>query len=104
MTDLEIVSLTIAATSAAAAFISAAAAIVVADGIWRGVRAMVRVDKERVVVLDQQRQADERRHTEAMAALNELIRSSQRQTAALDELLHRTTPEPATTARVAPPQ
>ena len=110
MTDFEFVSIVVAAASAAAAFASAAAASAAAAGIWRGIRAMVRANKERAVVLDQQRQADERRHTEAMTALDELIRTgqrqaaaldesiraSQRQTAALDELLRRTGgPQPA---------
>lgn len=90
MTDLEFVSILIAAAIAAAA------------SIWRGIRA----SKERADILDQQRQADERRHTEAMTALDELtgqrqaaaldesIRASQRQTAALDELLRRTGSSP----------
>ena len=70
----------------------------------------IRANKDHADVLDQQRQADERRHTEAMTALDELIRTgqrqaaaldesiraSQRQTAALDELLRRTGgPQPA---------
>ena len=92
MTDLEFVSILIAAAIAATA------------SIWRGIRA----SKERADILDQQRQADERRHTEAMTALDELIRTgqrqaaaldesiraSQRQTAALDELLRRTGSSP----------
>ena len=92
MTDLEFVSILIAAANAAAA----------------GIRAMIRASKERADILDQQRQADERRHAEAMTALDELIRTgqdqaaaldesiraSQRQTAALDELLRRTGSSP----------
>ena len=94
MTDLEFVSILIAAANAA--------------GIWRGIRAMIRASKERADILDQQRQADERRHAEAVTALDELIRTgqdqaaaldesiraSQRQTAALDELLRRTGSSP----------
>ena len=67
---------------------------------------MVHANRERAVILDQQREADERRHAQAMAALNELIRAGQRQgealerqgialerqTAALDELLRRPAP------------
>ncbi len=100
MTVFEIASLAIAAANATAA-------IVAAVGIWHGIRAMVRANKERAVILDRQREADERRHEETMtradqrheetmtalrhqaAALDELIRAGQRQTAALDELLRR---------------
>ena len=95
MTDFETASLVVAAAGAAAAFVSAAAATVAAVGIWHGIRAMVRANKERAVILDQQREADERRHEESMTALNELIRAGQRQTAALDELLRRPASAPA---------
>ncbi len=105
MTVFEIASLAIAAANATAA-------IVAAVGIWHGIRAMVRANKERAVILDRQREADERRHEETMTALNELIRdgrrqheatmtalnelirAGQRQTAALDELLRRPAPAP----------
>ena len=52
--------------SAAASVVSAIAASVAAGGIWHGIRAMVRANKDRAGILDQQREADERRHTEAM--------------------------------------
>ncbi len=119
MTEFEIVSLVIAAASAVATFASAAAAIVAAIGIWHGIRAMIRANDERGQqhreALKQQREADDKRHTEAMAALNELIQAGQRQGAALerqgialerqgialerqgaalDELLRRTAPAP----------
>ncbi len=91
MTDFEIASLVIA-------FANATAATVAAVGIWHGIRAMVRANKERAVILDQQREADERRHAETMTALDELIRDGRRQheatmtalqhqAAALDELI-----------------
>ena len=54
--------------SAAASVVSAIAASVAAVGIWHGIRAMVRANKDRAGILDQQREADERRHTEAMQA------------------------------------
>ena len=110
MTGFEIASLAIAGANATAA-------ITAATGIWYGIRAMIRASRERAVILDQQREADERRHAEAMrrhdeamqaadqrhaeamAALNELIRAGQRQGealerqgAALDELLRRPAP------------
>ena len=98
MTDFETASLVVAAAGAAAAFVSAGAATVAAVGIWHGIRAMVRANKERAVILDQQREADDQRHAEAMTradqhhaetmtALNELIRAGQRQAVALDELI-----------------
>ena len=57
-----------AVISAAASVVSAIAASVVAVGIWDGVRAMVHANKDRAGILDQQRDADERRHDEAMQA------------------------------------
>ena len=57
-----------AIVSAAASVVSAIAASVAAGGIWHGIRAMVRANKDRAGILDQQREADERRHTEAMQA------------------------------------
>ena len=121
MTGFETASLVIAAANASAAVTAAA-------GIWHGIRAMVRANKDRAAILDRQREADERRHAEAMraagqrhaeamqagaqrhaeamaalerqgAALDELIRASQRQGealerqgAALDALLRRPAP------------
>ncbi len=59
--------------SAAASVVSAIAASVAAVGIWHGIRAMVHANKDRAGILDQQREADERRHAEAMRALETLI-------------------------------
>ena len=113
MTEFETTSLIVAGAGVAASIIGAFAASIAAAGIWYGIRAMVRANGERAVILDQQREADERRHAQAMAALNELIRAGQRQgealerqgialerqgialerqTAALDELLRRPAP------------
>ena len=47
------------------------AALAAAAGIWYGIRAMVRANKERAAILDQQREADERRHEETMTAMRE---------------------------------
>ncbi len=58
----------IAAVGTGAAVVSAAAAAAAAWGIWYGIRAMVRANKDRAVILDRQHEADERRHKEAMAA------------------------------------
>ena len=49
------------------ASLAIAAAVVAACGIWYGIRAMVHANKDRAAILDQQRQADERRHEETMA-------------------------------------
>ena len=61
MTGFETASLAIAGANALASITAAA-------GIWHGIRAMVRANKDRAVILDQQREADERRHAEAMRA------------------------------------
>lgn len=45
-----------------------------AFGIWHGIATVVRADKERAAALEQQREADLRRHIEAMAALKALVR------------------------------
>ncbi len=61
MTGFETASLAIAGANALASITAAA-------GIWHGIRTMVRANKDRAVILDQQREADERRHAEAMRA------------------------------------
>ena len=102
MTGFETASLVIAAANATAA-------VTAAGGIWHGIRAMVRANKDRAADARADRQAtaeaDERRHVEAMAALNELIRAGQRQGealerqgASLDELLRRPAPAPVAPA------
>ena len=107
MTGFETASLVIAAANAGAAVTAAA-------GIWYGIRAMIRANKDRAGLLDRQREADERRHAEAMrchdeamrrhaeamqagdqrhaeamAALNELIQAGQRQHEAAMRALER---------------
>ena len=76
------------------------AALAAAAGIWYGIRAMVRANKDRAAILDQQREADERRHEEAMRridhqgrALETLIAGLERQTAALEIVIERTAPK-----------
>ena len=66
MTEFEIASLAFQEMSAWAGVGSAIAAIVAASGIWWGIAAMMRANKQRAAILDQQREADERRHAEAM--------------------------------------
>ena len=66
MTEFEIASLAIQKTGLAIAAVSAIAAAIAASGIWWGIAAMMRANKERAAFLDQQREADERRHAEAM--------------------------------------
>ena len=68
--------------------------------IWAGIRMMRRAADTRDRGLENQRHADERRHAEAMAALNELIAGSREQgaalqtaTAALRTLVERTAPK-----------
>ena len=91
MTGFEIASLVIAGANATAS-------ITAATGIWYGIRAMVRANRERAVILDQQREADERRHAEAMRRHDEAMQAGnqrhaeamaalERQGAALDELI-----------------
>ena len=53
---------------------SRAIAAVSAFGIWRGIAAMIRANKERAAALEQQRAAGLRRHAEAMAVLETLFR------------------------------
>ena len=64
-----------AIVSAAASVVSAIAASVATVGIWHGIRAMVRANKDRAGILDQQREADERRHTEAMRRHDEAMQA-----------------------------
>ena len=71
MTGFETASLVIAAANATAAVTAAA-------GIWHGVRAMVRANKDRAVILDRQRDADERRHAEAMRRHDEAMQADER--------------------------
>ena len=114
------VALWISAAGVGATFLSAAAATVAAWGIWYGIRAMVRANKDRAVILDRQREADERRHEEVMAAhaeamaegahrheeamaalaiqgrsLEALIAGLERQTASLEVVVERTAPPAA---------
>ena len=67
MTGFETASLVIAAANAGAAVTAAA-------GIWYGIRAMIRANKDRAGLLDRQREADERRHAEAMRCHDEAMR------------------------------
>ena len=62
-----------AVISAAASVVSAIAASVAAIGIWHGIRAMVSANKDRAGILDQQRDADERRHAEVMRRHDEAV-------------------------------
>ena len=67
MTGFETASLVVASANATAA-------IVAAVGIWYGIHAMVRAARERARTLDQQREADDKRHAETMAALQTAFR------------------------------
>ena len=69
MTGFETASLVIAAANAAAAVTAAA-------GIWHGIRAMIRANKDRAGLLDRQREADERRHAEAMRRHDEAMQAA----------------------------
>ena len=70
MTDFEIASLTLQEIAAWAAVVAAVAAAIVGPAqcllIWKGLRLMDRSNRERAVALEQQREADERRHAEVM--------------------------------------
>ncbi len=80
MTGFETGSLVIAAANATAAITAAA-------GIWHGIRAMVRANKDRAAILDHQREADERRHAETMQALADQRREAADQRRALEALI-----------------
>ena len=77
--------------SAAASVVSATAATAASVGIWHGIRAMVSANKDRAGILDQQRDADERRHDEAMQADERRHAEAMR---ALETLIARTAPAP----------
>ena len=106
MTTIEAPTMTDPAiVSAAASVVSAIAASVAAGGIWHGIRAMVHANKDRAGILDQQREADERRHTEAMQAGDQRHAEAMRRHAetmaaladqrrALETLIARTAPAP----------
>ena len=70
MTDFEIASLAFQEMAAWAAVVAAVAAVVVGSAqcllIWKGLRLMDRSNRERAVALEQQSEADERRHAEVM--------------------------------------
>ena len=90
-----------------AAYGQVAATLVIGGGqiavVLYGIRAMIPANRERAVVLDQQHQADDKRHEEAMAegarrheeamgALKALIGGLERQTASLETVVERTAP------------
>ena len=105
MTEFEIASLAIQKTGLAIAAVSAIAAAIAASGIWWGIAAMMRANKERAAFLDQQREADERRHAEAMeegrqrhletmAALAAQNRALEAVIRGLETVIERTAPAP----------
>ena len=85
MTAFEVASLAIAAVSAFAAAI----------GIWRGIAVMVRANEERAAALEQQREADECRHAETMAALAEQGRALEALIRGMEAVIERTAPAAA---------
>ena len=99
MTDFEIASLTLQEIAAWAAVVAAVAAAIVGPAqcllIWKGLRLMEGSNRERAVALEQQREADERRHAEAMAALEAQSRALKTQSRALEALIERTAPAAA---------
>ena len=70
-----------------------------AIGIWWGIAAMMRANKQRAAGLDQQRKADEQRHAETMAALEQQRLADERRhaetMAALEASIERTAPDAA---------
>ena len=120
MTGFEQATLTLQHVALWISAVAAAANVIAAAGIWHGIRAMVRANKDRAVILDRQREADERRHEEVMAAhaeamaegarrheeamaalamqgrsLEALIAGLERQTASLEAVVERTAPPAA---------
>ena len=51
------------------AAVDAAAVVIVAVGIWRGIREMKRDSEDLAVILNRHREADERRHEKVMAEI-----------------------------------
>ena len=68
MTGFEQATLTLQHVALWISAVAAAANVIAAAGIWHGIRAMVRANKDRAVILDRQREADDKRHKDAMAA------------------------------------
>ena len=87
MTGFETASLVIAAANATAAVTAAA-------GIWFGIRAMIRANKDRAAILDHQREADERRHTETMQVLADQRRALEALIVGMETVIERTAPKP----------
>ena len=90
MTDFEIASLTLQEIAAWAAVVAAVAAAIVGPAqcllIWKGLRLMDRSNRERAVALEQQREADEQRHAEVMAAHAEtMAENARRHAEAMEE-------------------
>ena len=71
-------SLALAWVSSIGGGISALAAVIAATGIWCGIAAMNRSNKDRARALDQQRLADDQRHAEAMTAHRETMAANKR--------------------------
>ena len=66
MTGFEQATLTLQHVALWISAVAAAANVIAAAGIWHGIRAMIRANKDRAVILDRQREADDKRHEEAM--------------------------------------
>ena len=105
MTDFETASLAaqhaalwVAIAIAVASFISAGAYTAAAAGIWYGIRAMDRASEELAVLLDRQREADERRHEKVMAEIADRRRALERRTASRQAVVERTAPRQETAA------
>ena len=103
MDEYQAATLAIRAAALWAAYGQIAATLVIGIGqiavVWYGIRAMQRMGAARAREQDQRHEevmtrADQR-HKETMAALNELIRAGQAQTAALETVIERTAPRPA---------
>ena len=107
MDEYEAATLAVRAAALWAAYGQIAATLAIGIGqiavVWYGIRAMQRMGAARAREQDQRhaetmqrldaaRDADHKRHEETMAALNELIRAGQAQTAALETVIERTAP------------
>ena len=87
MTEFETASLIIAGANATAAATATA-------GIWYGIRAMIRANKERAGILDRQREADEHRHDEAMRRHDEAMQAGDQRHAEAHGGARRPAPRP----------
>ena len=78
MTGFEQATLAVQHAALWIAAVDAAAVVIVAVGIWRGIREMKRDSEDLAVILNRHREADERRHEKVMAEIAARCEAAQR--------------------------